>query len=90
MVECDVQSKLIRKSLENENKPACTVSHVGKDALIVNSTPCDRGIKEVIRIIDPNRVMKKVCDEKFKENAEKVDMQARKQFHGATRSAINA
>lgn len=32
--------------------------------------------------------MKKACDEKFKENAEKVDTQARKQFHGATRSAI--
>ena len=88
MVECNNQSKLICKLLENKDKFVCTVLYIGKDALIVNKTPCYRGIKELIRIIDSHRVMKKICNEKFKENPENADIQVRKQFHSATRSAI--
>ena len=80
MVECDNQSKLIRKSLENENNDVCTVSHIGKDALIINKIPCDRGIKELVRIIDSHRVMRKICDDKFREHSDNIDVLARNQI----------
>ena len=88
MKECDVNSKEIRRSLENETGDVSTVNCVGNNALIVNGVPCDRSIKETVRIIDSNAMAMRMCKHKFKDKANLVNLSARKQFHGATRSAV--
>ena len=32
------------------------IKYVGNHALIVENVPCDRGVKEVVRIIDSNKI----------------------------------
>ena len=56
--------------------------------MIANNVPCDRNTKELIRIIDSDAMARKICNNKFKQNSQLVNLQARKQFHGATRSAV--
>ena len=86
--ECDVQSKLIRKRMENEEQDNNDITWVGNQSLVVNNTPCDRGIKELIRIIDSKQMLKQVYKDKFKKHHHLIDLEARNQFHGTTRSAI--
>ena len=86
--ECDVNSKALRRSLESEQEATCTVNCVGNNALIVNDAPCDRNVKETVRLIDSNETAMKTCRHKFKDRANLVNLNARKQFHGATRSAV--
>ena len=70
---------------EEDNKD---IRYIGNHALTVNDVPCDRGVKELIRNIDSRRMMEKYCEEKFKSNYGLIDIEARCQFHGATRSAL--
>ena len=88
MLECDEQSKLIRKRMEKTNEENVNVKFLGNHAVSVNNVPCDRGIKEMIRIIDSNKIAMEICKEKFKQHHHLVDLEARRQFHGATRSAV--
>ena len=88
MLECDTQSKLIRRRMENEEEDNKYINYIGNHALLVDNVPCDRGVKELIRKIDSRRMMKEYCKEKFKSNSRLIDIEARYQFHGATRSAI--
>ena len=48
MLECDEQSKLIRKRMETTNEENVNVKFLGNHAVSVNNVPCDRGIKEMI------------------------------------------
>ena len=56
MSECDTQSKLIRKRMETVNKDNVDIKYLGNHAVSVNNVPCDRGIKEMIRIINSNKI----------------------------------
>ena len=56
--------------------------------MIVENVPYDRGVKEVVRIIDSNRMAQQVCERKFKENYQLVNLRSRCQFYGATRCAV--
>ena len=56
--------------------------------MIANNVPCDRSTKELVRILDSERMAKKAYDHEFKGNSQLVNLKARKQFHGATRSAV--
>ena len=56
--------------------------------MIVDGMLHDRGIKELIRRVDTNKVAKKTCDEKFKNSSKIVHLQAQRQFYGAVRSAV--
>ena len=76
--ECDAQSKLIRKSLEDKKKAISTMKHVGKEALIVDNEPCNRGIKVLVYLIDSNETAMKICREKFKKHSKMVDLQVRR------------
>ena len=50
--------------------------------------PCDRGVKEVVRIIDLNKMARQVYKRKFKENHQLINLRARCQFHSATRCVV--
>jgi len=86
--ECDAQSKLLRKSIKEVNKEIMNLKYIGNHTLVVDEVPCDRSTKELIHIIDSNKMAKKVCKNKFKEYNEQIDLDARRQFHSATRSAV--
>ena len=42
----------------------------------------------MIWIIDSKQMLKQVCKDKFEKHHHLIDLEARNQFHGATRSAI--
>ena len=88
MKECDVNSKEIRRSLESKIGEVSTVNCIGNNALIVNGEPYDQSIKKTVRIIDSNDMAMRICKHKFKDKANLVNLRARKQFHGAIRSAV--
>ena len=88
MLECDTQSKLIRRDMEKEQEDVVNIKHIGNHALLVDNIPCDRGVKELIRLIDSNRMAQQMCKNKFKENYHLIDIKARGQFQGATRSTV--
>ena len=90
MHECNVQSKLLQKSIEKVNEEIMNLKYIGNHALVIDEVPCDRSTKELIHIIDSNKMAKKVYKNKFKEYNEQIDLNARKQFHSATRSAVNS
>ena len=64
------------------------VKYIGNHALVVDRVLCDRNVKELIRLIDSNKMEMKICEKKFNEHHEKIDLDARRQFHGATRSTV--
>jgi len=76
MHECDAQSKLLWKSMEEVNKEIVNLKYIGNHALVVDEVPCDRSTKELIRLIDSNKIAKKVCKNKFKEYNEQIDLNA--------------
>ena len=84
MNEYDVQSKLIRKLLEDKKEAISTAKYVKKEVLTADNELCDRGIKELVRLIDSNKTAMKKYREKFKKHSEIVDLQARQQCHSAT------
>ena len=52
MLECDTQSKLTRRRMESEEEDKNYITYLGNHAITVNNSSCDRGVKELIRIID--------------------------------------
>ena len=52
MNEYDVQSKLIRKLLEDKKEAISTAKYVKKEVLTADNELCNRGIKELVRLID--------------------------------------
>ena len=78
MLECDTQSKLIRRSIESEQNLVQKVKYVGNHILFVEGVPCNRGIKEMIRIIDSNKIAKQVYESKFYEYHELIDLRAQR------------
>ena len=56
MLECDTQSKLIRKRMEEVNDDNVYMTYLGNYVITVNDIPCDRGVKEMIRIIDSKKM----------------------------------
>jgi len=62
--------------MEKVNKEIVNLKYIRNHALVVDKVPCDRSIKELIRLIDSNKMAKKVCKNKFKEYNEKIDLDA--------------
>ena len=56
----------------------CDVANVRYNAILVNNIPCDRGIKEIILIIDTNKIAEKIFKHIFKGNSKIVDFWTRK------------
>ena len=80
MLECDTQSKLTRRRMESEEEDNNYITYLGNHAIMVNNSPCDRGVKELIRIIDSKRMMEEYCEEKFKVNHKLIDIEAQCHF----------
>ena len=74
--------------MENVQEANEEVKCIGNHALLVDNMPCDRGIKELMQNIDSRRMLAEYCQEKFKNKSQLIDLEARCQFHGATKSAI--
>ena len=53
--------------MEKVNKEIMNLKYIGNYALVVDEVLCDRSAKELIRIIDSNKMAKKVYKNKFKE-----------------------
>ena len=73
-----MNSKAIRRSLQNEQEGICDIQHVGKTTLIANGVLCNRGIKEIVRVIDSNNTTRKTCKHKFKSKANLIDLSVQK------------
>ena len=74
--------KLIRMSVLKEQKDTCVVSNAGNNTLKIDNAPCDRGIKEVIRIINSSKILERLYKNKFKANSSIYELNARRQFYG--------
>ena len=77
MLECDMQSKLIRREMEKEQKDVINIKYIGNHALIVDGVPCDRGVEESIQLIDSDRMAQQVYKNKFKENYYLINIKSR-------------
>jgi len=76
-LECDTQSKMIRKRMEEQEDNNVYITYLGNYVISVDNVPCDRGIKEMVRLIDSKQMALQVCKDKFKENYLLVDIEAR-------------
>ena len=77
MLECNAQSKLIRKRIESKQEDSKHAACLGIPALTANSVLCDRGVKEMIRIIDSKEIVKEMYKETFKQHHKLIDIEAR-------------
>ena len=74
MLECDTKSKVIRTSLENELEIENEIEYAGNYAMRIKKCLCDRGIKEMMRIINSNAIREKNYKSKYKEYHRLIDL----------------
>ena len=43
--------------MEKEQEDMINIKYIRNHTLLINSVPCDRGVKELIRIIDSDRMV---------------------------------
>jgi len=79
---------MIRKRMEEQQEDNVYITYLGNHMILVDNVSCDRGIKEMVRLIDSKQMVLQVCKDKFKENYLLVGIEVRYQFHGTTRSAL--
>ena len=58
------------------------VQNVRNNSIVVNNVLCDRGIKEMIRIIEMSKIVVKICPYKFRNNSNIVDLQVKSSSMG--------
>ena len=68
---------MIRKRMEEQQDDNVYITYLGNHMILVDNVSCDRGIKEMVRLIDSKQMVLQVCKDKFKENHLLVDIEAR-------------